>query len=213
MALFSSVQPSLRARVLPRFPARVIAGAGITITKANGSYTFAADLSNIPLSAFGNNFASGIILGRDAAGVGPLQALTVAGGLAVTGAGGVQLSDNQRIRTLNAQLTNAGAALTTGIKMDMRVAFACVITKITLLADQSGSVVIDIWKDTFANFPPTVADTITDSAKPTLTAALKAETLPTGWITSIAAGDILRFNVDSVATITRLLIGIDVVTV
>lgn len=212
MALFSSVQPSLRARVLPRFPARVIAGAGITITKANGIYTFATDLSNIPLSAFGN-VASGVVLGRDAVGVGPLQALTVAGGLAVTGAGGVQLSDNQRIRTLNAQLTNAGAALTTGIKMDMRVAFACIITKITLLADQSGSVVIDIWKDTFANFPPTVADTITDSAKPTLTAALKSETLPTGWITAIAAGDILRFNVDSVATITRLLIGIDVVTV
>ena len=32
----------------------------------------------------------------------------------------------------------------------------------------SGSIVIDVWKDTYANFPPIVADTITASAKPTL---------------------------------------------
>jgi hypothetical protein len=40
MALFSSTQPSLRARILPRFPAQVLAGNGITITKGNGIYTF-----------------------------------------------------------------------------------------------------------------------------------------------------------------------------
>jgi len=40
MAVFSSTQPSLRARVLPRFPAQVIAGNGITITKSGGVYTF-----------------------------------------------------------------------------------------------------------------------------------------------------------------------------
>jgi hypothetical protein len=43
MALFSSTQPSLRARILAKFPARVIAGTGISITKANGSYTFGLD--------------------------------------------------------------------------------------------------------------------------------------------------------------------------
>lgn len=38
---FSSTQPSLRARLLPRFPARVIAGTGMSITKSGGTYTFA----------------------------------------------------------------------------------------------------------------------------------------------------------------------------
>ena len=41
MALFSSTQPSIRARVLARFPANVVGGNGITITKSGTTYTFA----------------------------------------------------------------------------------------------------------------------------------------------------------------------------
>jgi hypothetical protein len=100
-----------------------------------------------------------------------------------------------------------GVALTTGIKGDLYVPFACTITAVTLLADQSGSVVVDIWKDTYGNYPPTVADTITASAKPTLSGAAKSQdTTLTGWTTAIASGATLRFNIDSVATITRLTI-------
>jgi len=81
----------------------------------------------------------------------------------------------------------------------------------TLLADVSGSIVIDIWKDTYANFPPTVADTITASAKPTLASAQKAQdSTLTGWTTTIAAGDILAFNVDSITTVTRVTLSLKV---
>ena len=98
-----------------------------------------------------------------------------------------------------------GVALTTGIKGDLYCPFAGTITAVTLAADQTGSVVVDIWKDTYANYPPTVADTITASAKPTIAAGIKSQdTTLTGWTTAIAAGDMLRFNIDSVATITRL---------
>jgi hypothetical protein len=102
-------------------------------------------------------------------------------------------------------IDGGGAAISTGIKGDLEIPFACTITEVELLADQTGSVVVDIWKDSYANFPPTAADTITASAKPTLSSANKSKdsTLP-GWTTSVAAGDILRFNVDSVSTITRL---------
>src|SRR5262245_11665079 len=48
MALFSSTQPSLRARILPRFPARVVAGSGMTIAKSGGTYTFTATPSIPP---------------------------------------------------------------------------------------------------------------------------------------------------------------------
>jgi hypothetical protein len=41
MPLFSSTQPSIRARILPRFPAQVLAGTGISITKSGGTYVFA----------------------------------------------------------------------------------------------------------------------------------------------------------------------------
>jgi len=170
-------------------------------------------MADIPLTALAH-IGTDKLLGRDTAGSGAVEQIGVSGGLGLTGAGVLELTANQRIRYINTQLFNAGAALTTGIKQDFLIPFACTITKATLLADQSGNVVIDIWKDTFANFPPTVADTITAAAKPTLSAAAKSEDATlTGWTTAIAAGDILRFNVDSVASITRLAINLDVETV
>ena len=102
-------------------------------------------------------------------------------------------------------IDGGGSVLTTGIKGDVSIPFAGTITKVRLLADQSGSIVIDIWKDSYANYPPTVADTITASAKPTISAAIKSEDATlTGWTTAIVAGDTLRFNVDSVTSITRV---------
>lgn len=104
-----------------------------------------------------------------------------------------------------------GSALTTGIKGDVSIPFKAVITGVRLLADQSGSVVIDIWKDTYANFPPVVGDSITASAKPTISTATKSEdTTLTGWTLTVAAGDILRFNVDSVTTIQRLTVALTI---
>jgi len=78
-----------------------------------------------------------------------------------------------------------------------------------MLADQSGSIVVDIWKDTYANFPPADADSITAAAPPTISSAQKAQdSTLTGWTTAVAAGDILAFNVDSVATVTRVTLSI-----
>jgi hypothetical protein len=106
-------------------------------------------------------------------------------------------------------IDGGGSAISTGIKGDVEIPFALTITQATLLADQSGSIVIDIWKDTYANFPPDVADTITAAAKPTISAATKSQDATlTGWTTSVSAGDILRFNVDSAATVTRVVLSL-----
>jgi hypothetical protein len=105
---------------------------------------------------------------------------------------------------------NGTDVITTGIKADLRWPFSGTLTRWTLLADIAGAIVFDIWKDTFANFPPTVADTITASAKPTLTASddeAESTTL-TGWTTAFNEGDIFRFNVDSVTTIRRVTLGL-----
>lgn len=108
-------------------------------------------------------------------------------------------------------IDGGGAAITTGVKGDIEVPFNCTIERVTLLADQSGSIVIDIWKDTYANFAPTVADTITASAKPTLSSAAKSQDATlTGWTKTVTAGDILRFNVDSVSTVQRVLVSLKV---
>jgi len=110
-------------------------------------------------------------------------------------------------------LDNGGAAIATGVFGDIQIPAAGTITSWTLLADQAGDLVLDLWKDTYANFPPTVADTITASAKPTLSAVAKntSSTL-TGWTTALAAGDVIRINVDSAATVLRvtLILGVTI---
>jgi len=87
-------------------------------------------------------------------------------------------------------------------------------THVATVADAavtSGSIVVDIWKDTYANYAPTVADTITASAKPTLASATKSQdTTLTGWTTSLAGGDILGFKVDSAASVLKVLLELRV---
>jgi hypothetical protein len=120
-----------------------------------------------------------------------------------------------RIGAIGLIIDGGGSVITTGVKGFLRVPFGCTITGVALLSTDAsataGSIVIDIWKDTFANYPPTVADTITASAKPTLSSANKSEdTTLTGWMTAIAAGDVLGFTVDSAATVTRVLLTLTV---
>ena len=104
-----------------------------------------------------------------------------------------------------------GSVITTGIEGYIQIPYNGTITSWTILADQSGSVVFDVWKDTFSAAPPTVADTITGSAKPTLSSAVKATSSTlTGWTTSVTAGDIIGFNVDSASTITRVTLVINI---
>lgn len=106
-------------------------------------------------------------------------------------------------------IDGGGVVITTGMKGHLEIPFACTITAARLFADQSGSIVVDIWKDSYANYPPTVADTITASAKPTLSSAQKSEdTTLTGWTTAVATGDVLAFNVDSAATVTRVTLSL-----
>lgn len=108
-------------------------------------------------------------------------------------------------------IDGSGSVITTGIKGDLEVPYGCTINRVTLLADQSGSIVVDIWKDTYANYPPTGADSITASAKPTISSATKSQdSTLTGWTTTITAGDTLRFNVDSITTCTRVTLSLKV---
>ena len=114
-------------------------------------------------------------------------------------------------RAITFVVDGGGSAITTGIKADVYVPYAATITAVTMLADQSGSIVVDIWKDSYANYPPTDADSITAAAVPTITTATKSQdTTLTGWTTSISAGDTLRFNVDSITTVTRLTLALTV---
>jgi hypothetical protein len=115
------------------------------------------------------------------------------------------------VGTINIVIDGGGSAITTGVKGDILVDFACTLNAWTLLADASGAIVVDIWKDTLANFPPTDADSMCSAKEPTIAASgtNATDTTITDWTTDdIAAGDILRFNVDSCTTITRVTLAL-----
>ena len=108
-------------------------------------------------------------------------------------------------------IDGGGSEITTGIHGDIPIPFDCTIQEVTMLADQSGSIVIDIWKQVYGSYPPTNSESITASAVPTITTAVKSQDATlTGWTTAISAGDTLRYNVDSVTTIQRVVISLKV---
>jgi hypothetical protein len=112
-----------------------------------------------------------------------------------------------RPATVGATFDGGGTAIVPGpgTIVFVKVPHAMTLSAWEIVADQIGSVVVDVWKDTYANFPPTVADSIAASAKPTLSGVQKAQnTTLTGWTTSIAAGDWLAFKVDSATTVQRV---------
>lgn len=124
---------------------------------------------------------------------------------------GLASAHHSNVTAIPFVIDGGGSAITTGEKGHLEIPFACTIERVTMMADQSGSIVVDIWKDTYANSPPTDADSITASAPPTISSAQKSQdSTLTGWTTSIAAGDFLAFNVDSCSTITRVTLSLKV---
>lgn len=104
-----------------------------------------------------------------------------------------------------------GSVITTGLQGFVIMPYSGTITEWTIIADQSGSSVIDIWKSTYASAPPTIANTITGSALPTLTTAQTAQSSTlTGWTTSVTTGDVIGFNVNSASSVTRLTLSIKI---
>lgn len=107
-------------------------------------------------------------------------------------------------------IDGGGSAITTGLKGIVPVPAACTIKAVRMYADQSGSIVVDIWAEDYANYPPTDADSLAAAGTPpTITTATKSEDATlTDWTTALAEGDVLAFNVDSADTVTRVVIAL-----
>lgn len=76
-----------------------------------------------------------------------------------------------------------------------------------IVADVSGSAVVDVWKA--AGAIPVNANTIAGTEKPTLTAQqLASDTTLSTWTTAVAAGDVFGFELESVTTCTRVTVEV-----
>jgi len=109
-------------------------------------------------------------------------------------------------------IDGGGSVISSGLKGFIEAPFSGSITSVRAFADQVGSVVVDIWKDVYANYPPeNTWDSITASSPVTISSDQKSQDLTlSGWTKTFSEGDIFAFNVDSCASITRLTISISV---
>lgn len=135
----------------------------------------------------------------------------VGGGATATFSSGTAIITIQGTASIGYMIDGGTAVPGTGIVGWVEVPFGCTITAARAFADATGSAVVDVWKDTYANYPPTDADSITAAAPITVAGATKSEDATlTGWTTALAAGDVLYFNLDSVSTIKKLLVSLRV---
>lgn len=99
-------------------------------------------------------------------------------------------------------------ALTAGLREHTEVPFNCHVEHVTVVAEPSGSAVVDVGSQTYAAFDPTTIGTsICAAAKPTLVAAVKyQDSTLTGWTRDLIQGRMLGVTIDSISTITRLVV-------
>lgn len=112
--------------------------------------------------------------------------------------------------TVNAGL---GGVISSGQKGYVYVPYDGIITGWSIFSDVVGSCVVDVWKDTYGNFPPTSGDSIAGNEKPTLTSQISNRDLTlSSWTTTISSGDVIGFNVEASPTgVTRINLIINVI--
>jgi hypothetical protein len=134
----------------------------------------------------------------------PLLALNAGAGGFVVDAIGV----NNNLVTLPFIIDGGGSAITTGVKGTIGpLPWGATIQSWTVDADQSGSITIDIFRANNAH--PTVS-IVGGGTKPTLSAAqFNGLQAPAGWTSTVLVpNDLLAFSVSTVATVTRVTLGL-----
>jgi|TARA_B100001996_G_scaffold316303_1_gene259341 hypothetical protein len=110
-------------------------------------------------------------------------------------------------RTVNYVIDSGSLPMQPGDKGKLVIDVTGKIENIRVLSDQTGDIVFDISKCTYADYPS--FNSITAAQRVQLTNSDKYfDDVLNNWTTTIVAGDILNFSVISVNTIRRLLISL-----
>ena len=110
-------------------------------------------------------------------------------------------------RTVNYVIDSGSLPMQVGDKGKLTIDVTGVIENIRVLSDQTGDIVFELSKCTFADYPNFTS--ITNGARVQLTNSDKYfDDVLNNWTSTITAGEILRFNVISVNNIRRLLISL-----
>jgi hypothetical protein len=112
--------------------------------------------------------------------------------------------NNAGVGVVGVTIDGGGAVPATGKQYSIICPYKGQIFGASLVSDQAGSCVIDVWK---AQYPtvPTVANSIAASALPTLSSAqVMLDLTLAGWTTLVQAYDVFGFNLNSVSGLTRV---------
>ena len=110
-------------------------------------------------------------------------------------------------RTVNYVIDSGSLPMQPGDKGKLTIDVTGLIENIRVLSDQTGDIVLEIEKCTFADYPN--FSSITGGSRVQLTNSDKYfDDVLNNWTTTIGAGDILRFTVVSVNNIRKLLISL-----
>lgn len=121
---------------------------------------------------------------------------------------------------IEAVIDGGNSLIQTGVKGYLSVPFGATISSVVMYADAAGTISVDIWKCTTAEFDagvthPVAADTITGGVPPALAgSALYENSALAGWTTSLDTGDVLAYSVGpGVVGITRITVVINLTRV
>ncbi len=192
---------------LALYQARVDTGGNVTLSDERafarlGAGGLAADV--FPYQALGD-LALGKgdgTLGRLAAGVNAQK--LVADSLAEAGLRWID--DDFGLSIL---IGNGVEVVTSGVKGYIEAPFDCEIEAYRLVGDASGSITIDLWRDSFANFPPSSGDSICGTTKPNLNGEQRKENSSLiGWSRTLSKGDWLAICVESATTVKQVTLSL-----
>jgi hypothetical protein len=186
-------------------PAPLVSG-GAVFAAVGSSLSYAADASTVTITpALGTAItipaATDALAGMlDAARAGIIDNLPAS---SISGNYNDLLNAPDRHAIITTIFDGGGAVIVAPFTRYLFIPFAAVITGWALMADQVGSISVDVWKVPFASFPPLVGNSITGGNAPALVSQASAFAQAiSGWTTTqINAGDCLAYRVVSATTV------------
>jgi hypothetical protein len=108
--------------------------------------------------------------------------------------------------TISFVLDGGGAAVATGAKGDIMLPYNIAIDSWYLTARETGSIQIGLWRDSYANYPPTSAKAMhTGATGPYINAGIKNTATTAAWGAPTGASqEFIRVNVDSASSVGQV---------
>lgn len=178
---------TLVANLLIQFPAEHIAGHRIISNETSGAFDLEVEF---------DGGASPVTIAQGEA------AIFIDGAIIPMGGGGSVVGFSIAIDGGGSELADNAQSI------PVEVPYSMTLMKVTAYADTTGDVEVDVYNDTYANYPADGSDSIVGAAPVTISSGIKSQdSTLSGWTTALTAGSHLILHVNSCTDITRLVVA------